>query len=106
MTAPLRLELFGLRVRLEHSGLEPCCSASIAVIETCSGPEFAKLTCETCGRNRGWLSKPTAMWLTAVINKFGAPTTPIVLRRGHTSFAHSSEEIAGNAGTTQKEMCK
>src|SRR5262245_36593056 len=95
MTAPLQLEssgdkLLGLRVRLEHSGL--CCSSRIAVIGSCSGPEFAELKCETCGRNRGWLSKRTAAWLAAVIKKFGTPTTPIVLRRGHTSFAHPSEE--------------
>ena len=35
-------------------------------------------------QHRGWLSKSTAEWIASVITKFGAPTTPIVVRKGHT----------------------
>jgi len=36
-----------------------------------------------CNRRRGWLSKTTATWIEKVIAHFGAPTTPIVLRKLH-----------------------
>jgi hypothetical protein len=41
----------------------------------------AELSCERCGAHRAWLSHETAKWITTVISKFGAPTTPIILRR-------------------------
>jgi hypothetical protein len=75
-----RHELFGLRVRFEGA-IARCCGSTVAVINQADGPHFGKLTCDSCGVHRGWLSKSTADWITAVINKFGAPTTPIVLRR-------------------------
>jgi hypothetical protein len=42
------------------------------------------LICADCGHHRGWLSKSTAQWIGSVITRFGAPTTPIVVRRTHT----------------------
>jgi hypothetical protein len=69
-----------LQVRIERQ--KACCSqADIATIGRGAGPHFAELTCASCGRHRGWLSKSTAQWIENVINKFGAPDTPIVLRR-------------------------
>jgi len=36
--------------------------------------------CASCGQHRGWLSKSTAQWIGHVATRFGAPTTPIVVR--------------------------
>jgi hypothetical protein len=88
MTATLQLELlddrppaFGLRVRLEtHRRCK--CGSDIAVVGRGREPHAAQLRCNRCGAHRGWLSHGTANWITTIINKFGAPTTPIVLRRG------------------------
>jgi hypothetical protein len=87
MTARLQLELLddrpplsGLRVRLETRARCKC-GSDIAVISCRRGPHAAELTCARCGAYRGGLSHNTANWITTVIGKFGAPTTPIVLRR-------------------------
>jgi hypothetical protein len=90
MTAPLQLELladntsplFGLKVITPAACAH--CHKSVAVIGRATGPHFAELRCATCGTHCGWLSKGAAAWITTVINKFGAPTTPIVLRRRST----------------------
>jgi hypothetical protein len=44
------------------------------------GPHAGALHCADCGQHRGWLSKTTAAWIESIINRFGAPTTPIVVR--------------------------
>jgi hypothetical protein len=75
--------LLGMRVKLGRD--VPCCD-DIAVVGPGAGPHAAELTCAICGRHCGWLSKSTASWLETVINKFGAPTTPIVLRSAATWF--------------------
>jgi hypothetical protein len=88
MNAPFQLELlpdntsplFGMQVRIERQ--KACCaSPDVAIIGHSRGPHFAELKCVACGQHRGWLSKSTAQWIETVINKFGAPDTPIVLRR-------------------------
>jgi len=33
------------------------------------------------GEHRGWLSATTAQWIEHVVTRFGAPTTPIVVRK-------------------------
>jgi hypothetical protein len=59
------------------------CGSKIATIARRRGPHAAKLKCQICDLHRGSLSKSTADALTKVVNLFGAPTTPIILRRGH-----------------------
>jgi len=89
LNAPLQQELFsdnvsplfGMRVKFDGLRCCPHCSNKIAVIGRTTEPHFAELKCAACGTSCGWLSKSTASWLTTIINKFGAPTTPIVLRR-------------------------
>jgi hypothetical protein len=89
MSAGLQLELlpehvsplFGTRVKFDGLRCCPHCSNKIAVIGRTTGPHFAELKCAACGTSCGWLSKSTASWLTTIINKFGAPTTPVILRR-------------------------
>ena len=87
MTAPFEPELlndhapaFGLLVRLEmHRRCK--CGNEMATIGHGRGPYAAELVCSRCGAHRGWLSHSTANWIGTVVSKFGAPTTPIILRR-------------------------
>jgi hypothetical protein len=79
-----RNPLIGLRVKLDRpiDRDQPCCR-NFCVIEPGRPPHAGKLVCADCGRSRGWLSKVTAHWIESVNGRFGAPTTPIVIRKAH-----------------------
>jgi hypothetical protein len=82
MTIPVRPEQppYALRVRLAvHRHCK--CGHDIAVVGGGRDSYAAELTCARCGSHRAWLSHDTTKWITTVISKFGAPTTPIILRR-------------------------
>jgi len=84
----------GLRVKLDRpvDREKPCCR-NICIIEAGKGPHAHALHCSDCGQHRGWLSKSTAAWIATVATRFGAPTTPIIVR------AHTFEEEAPNTQT-------
>jgi hypothetical protein len=69
--------LTGLQVKIESTALRPCCPRCRIAIITASG----SLTCDRCGTKRGSLSESTAKTIEAIIEKFGKPENPIVLRR-------------------------
>jgi hypothetical protein len=73
--------LVGLSVRIP----DPCrsCGHDVAKIGPTVGPHFAGLRCTRCDRHRGWLSRIAHQFLVEVVNKFGRPTEPIAIRRGH-----------------------
>jgi hypothetical protein len=77
--------LVGLQVKLDRpvDRERPCCR-NICVIDPGKGPHVGELICADCGQHRGWLSKPTARWIENVVTRFGAPTTPIIVRKTHT----------------------
>jgi hypothetical protein len=77
--------LIGLKVKLDRpiDRERPCCR-NVCAVGPARGPHAGKLTCADCGQHRGWLSKSTAHWIEAVVSKFGAPTTPIIVRKSHT----------------------
>jgi hypothetical protein len=77
--------LIGLQVRLDRpvDRERPCCK-NICTIGAAKGPHAGELICADCGCHRGWLSKSSARWIEHVITRFGAPTTPIVVRKSHT----------------------
>jgi hypothetical protein len=77
--------LIGLKVKLDRpvDRERPCCR-NICTIAAGKGPHAGALVCADCGQHRGWLSKPTAQWIEHVVARFGAPTTPIVVRKSHT----------------------
>jgi hypothetical protein len=79
------MSLVGLKVRLERpvDRDKPCCR-NICVIGAGKGPHAAELRCADCNQRRGWLSHSTASWLEHVATRFGAPPTPIVIRKAHT----------------------
>jgi hypothetical protein len=72
--------LLGISVRLPDVCAK--CGDSVAVIGAGKGMHKASLSCKACGHFRGWVSRASYDFLTAITNKFGAPTTPIVIRRG------------------------
>jgi hypothetical protein len=74
-------KIVGLRVKLDRpvDREKPCCR-NICVIGAAKGPHAGELRCAGCGQYRGWLSKSTAQWIESVITRFGAPTTPTVVR--------------------------
>ena len=74
--------LVGLKVRLDRlvDREHPCCN-NVCIIGAGKGPHAGRLTCADCGQHRGWLSKPTAQWIEHVVTRFGAPTTPIIVRK-------------------------
>jgi hypothetical protein len=87
--------IIGLKIKLDRpiDRERPCCR-NICTISTGKGPHVGELHCVDCGQHRGWLSKPTAQWIEHVVTRFGAPTTPIIVRK-----AHTFEEEAPRANT-------
>jgi hypothetical protein len=71
--------LFGLKVQLGNRFCR--CGYPIAIISAAAGEHYADLKCANCGALRGSLSERTANIIQAIADKFGAPTTPIILRR-------------------------
>jgi hypothetical protein len=59
------------------------CGQTFALIGAGTGPHAAYLQCESCHRHRGWVSQSTYKFLAEILQKFGCPTTPIKVRRGH-----------------------
>jgi hypothetical protein len=74
-----------LKIRLDRpiDRERPCCR-NVCIIKAGKGPHAGALHCADCGQHRGWLSKSTAQWIEHVVTRFGAPTTPIVVRKSHT----------------------
>ena len=89
--------LIDLHVKLDRplNREKPCCR-NICVIKPGRGPHAGEFRCTDCGQHRGWLSKPTAAWIENVIARFGAPTTPIVVRPS----SLTEEEPATTSPTT------
>jgi hypothetical protein len=89
MNAPVQLSMFestspssspiGLTVIVP----KPCsnCGSDAAVIGSSRGPHHASLLCECCGGHRGWLSGSTYKFLSDVIENFGRPAEPILVRQ-------------------------
>jgi hypothetical protein len=91
------MSLIGLRVKLARpiDQQKPCCR-NLAIIGEGKGLHAGALHCADCGNHRGWLSKTTAAWIESIINRFGAPTTPIVVRP---SSLDQEEESAQHTNT-------
>jgi hypothetical protein len=75
----------GLKIRMDRpvDRERPCC-LNVCTIGASRGPHAGELICARCGHHRGWLSQTTARWIESVITRFGAPITPIVVRKSHT----------------------
>jgi hypothetical protein len=76
--------LLGLHIKLDRAvdRERPCCR-NICTIAAGEEPHAGALLCSDCGQHRGQLSKSTAQWIKLVVTRFGAPTTPIVVRKAN-----------------------
>jgi hypothetical protein len=87
--------LLGLQVKLP----DRChCTSATAVVSTSDGTHYAQLKCQSCGRHRGWLSKPTARWIEVVAAKFGAPEIITLHRNSVATAAEQSPAEPANHG--------
>jgi hypothetical protein len=57
------------------------CGSYGAVIGSSSSPHHHSVTCEACRTWRKWLGAAEAAFLGTIVKKFGALTTPIILRQ-------------------------
>jgi hypothetical protein len=89
--------IVGLSVKLDRpvDREQPCCR-NVCIIGAGKGPHAGDLHCADCGQHRGWLSQTSAQWTESVVMRFGAPTTPIVVRKSHT---YKEEAPATNAAS-------
>jgi hypothetical protein len=89
--------LVGLRIKLDRPvDRDRRCCRNICTIGPSKEPYAGELICSDCGQHRGWLSKSTAHWIESVFTRFGAPTTPIVVR---TSSNYQEEAPATETAT-------
>jgi hypothetical protein len=58
------------------------CGTALAVIGPGKGPHAAALHCAECDVHRGWVPHATHRFLIELINRFGQPAEPIVVRQG------------------------
>jgi hypothetical protein len=68
----------GLRVSLP--GACPRCNSTGAIIGSGSGPHIAKVVCDQCLSYRQWLPGETFKFIEDLIDEFGRPLEPIVVR--------------------------
>jgi hypothetical protein len=73
--------IIGLVVKLDREidRAQPCHANFVTI-----NPDRI-LTCQRCGRKRGNLSPSTADWIETLVNKFGCPTSPLVVRNSSDS---------------------
>ena len=69
-----------LRLTVVMFGACPKCRNRLAVIGSGKQPNTASLTCTRCRHARGWLAKQEIDFINKIINTFGRPVAPIVLR--------------------------
>jgi hypothetical protein len=77
--APTNDQLLGVLVRLPDACGK--CGGDVAVIGAGKGVHKASIACNSCGYFRGWVSYESYKFIAEITNKFGAPTTPILIRR-------------------------
>jgi hypothetical protein len=80
--------IVGLTVRIP---VRCRCGSVLATIGSSHGPHAHRCDCTHCGRWCMWLSHAESKLIAAIVSKFGAPTTPIVLRpHGHHAWQDAS----------------
>jgi hypothetical protein len=74
---PSASPIVGMRVQLQRA----CnCGSFIGVIGSSAGPHANRVTCDACNVFCQWLGHREADFLAAISEKFGAPSSPIILR--------------------------
>jgi hypothetical protein len=84
--------LLGLAVKLPNTCSK--CADLVAIIGPGKPPHSASLLCRSCGLHRGWVSRANYTFLNEVINEFGAPSEPIVLRTRSTKPEQDDDGVS------------
>jgi hypothetical protein len=92
--------LFGVAVKLPETCSK--CGGLVATVGPGKPPHSASVLCRPCGLHRGWISCANYTFLNEVINKFGAPSEPIVFR----SRSTKPEENGDGVSVVQDGMIK
>jgi hypothetical protein len=72
--------IIGLMVELPRS----CrCGSCISTIGSSKGPHYAELSCAACDGHTGWLPRQAIPLINGIIDAFGRPTQPIILRKDY-----------------------
>jgi hypothetical protein len=93
--------LLGLAVKLPDTCSK--CGDLVAIIGPGKPPHCASLLCQSCGLHRGWISRANYTFLNEVINKFGAPSEPIVFRIRSTKPEQSDDGVSVVQNGMKKE---
>jgi hypothetical protein len=93
--------LAGLAVKLPDTCGK--CGHLVAIIGLGKPPHFASLLCGSCGFHRGWISRANYTFLNEIINKFGAPTEPIVFRNRSTKPEENDDGVSVVQNGMRKE---
>jgi hypothetical protein len=94
-------DLIGLPIKLARTTDGPCAECGERAVIIGAGPNVASLRCACCGRHRGWLPKTVAEFLAALVQRFGRPAEPIVIR--HSELAAKMGAPAAEASTSTPE---
>ena len=70
------------------------CGDLVAIVGPGKPPHCASLLCQSCGLHRGWVSRANYTFINEVINKFGAPSEPIVFRTRSTKPEHDDDRVS------------
>jgi len=62
----------------------PCrhCGSKDFILGSSAGPHHARLSCAGCDRHAGWISGETRRFIDSIIDHFGRPDEPILVRHG------------------------
>jgi hypothetical protein len=83
--------LAGLAVKLPDTCSN--CGDLLAIVGPGKPPHCASLLCRSCGLHRSWISRANYTFLCEVINKFGAPSEPIVFRSRSTKPEENDDGV-------------
>jgi hypothetical protein len=81
-----QLDLFAPTPRTSAAGLDTMlprackCGAPYATVCPGKGAHSGEFRCPKCGRHRGWISRETSDFISGVVDRFGRPTEPLVVR--------------------------
>jgi hypothetical protein len=76
-SAPAASPIVGMKVQLQRA----CARGSFfGVVGSSAGPRANRVTCDACNVFRQWLGHREADFLAAISEKFGCPSSPIILR--------------------------
>src|SRR5690349_5096828 len=80
--------ILGLLVTLPSSRACTACGSINATVGSSGGPHYARYRC-ACGAFAGWMRGETYTFIRAIVDEFGRPDEPIIIRTiGHSSHAH------------------